>query len=90
MLQLHNLVVPKWRQCRRKPSVFCYQCLYSTISSFLVINICNQGKTLCTLCIFILLLRDAFFQGGFFFPYLFLLIVEFKTVCSMMFCSRRK
>jgi len=26
-------------------------CLYSTYSSFLVINVCNQGKTLCSLCI---------------------------------------
>jgi len=23
MLQLHNLLVSKWRQWRRKPSVFC-------------------------------------------------------------------
>ena len=26
-------------------------CFYSTCSSFLVINVCNQGKTLCSLCI---------------------------------------
>ena len=26
-------------------------CLYSTYSRFLVINVCNQGKTLCSLCI---------------------------------------
>jgi len=32
--------------------VFCYQCLYSTFSSFLVINVCNQGKTLCSSCIY--------------------------------------
>jgi len=27
-------------------------CLYSTYNSFLVTNVCNQGKTLCSLCIF--------------------------------------
>jgi len=27
------------------------KCLYSTCSSFLVINVCNQGKTLCSPCI---------------------------------------
>ena len=27
------------------------KCLYSTYSSFLVINVCNQGKTLCSPCI---------------------------------------
>ena len=26
------------------------ECLYSRYSSFLVINICNQGKTLCSPC----------------------------------------
>jgi len=26
------------------------KCLYSTYSSFLVINVCNQGKTLCSPC----------------------------------------
>jgi len=26
-------------------------CLYFTYGSFLVINVCNQGKTLCSLCI---------------------------------------
>ena len=26
-------------------------CLYSMYGSFLVINVCNQGKTLCSLCI---------------------------------------
>ena len=25
-------------------------CLYSTYSSFLVTNVCNQGKTLCSPC----------------------------------------
>jgi len=27
------------------------KCLYSTYSSFLIINICNQGRTLCSPCI---------------------------------------
>jgi hypothetical protein len=27
------------------------KCLYFTYSSFLVINVCNQGKTLCSPCI---------------------------------------
>jgi len=91
MLELHNLLVSKWCQWRRKPSVFCditeqnhqlsmtlspcekmitfwsaLMCckknswvtfwkkklyLYFTYSSFLVINVCNQGKTLCSPCI---------------------------------------
>ena len=91
MLQLHNLLVSKWRQWRRKPSVFCgitkqnhwlsirrSPCNKRSIcwsvlmyckknflswvtfwkknvcipSSFLVINVCNQGKTLCSPCTF--------------------------------------
>jgi len=39
-----------------KKNVLCYSlkkniCLYSTYSSFLPINLCNQGKTLCSSCI---------------------------------------
>ena len=30
--------------------MFYYQCLYSAYSSFLVINICNPGKNLCSSC----------------------------------------
>ena len=30
-----------------------YICLYSTYGSFLVINVCNQGKCLCSPCIFL-------------------------------------
>jgi hypothetical protein len=39
--------------CCKKTSwiTFWKKCLYSTYSSFLVINVCNQGKTLCLPCI---------------------------------------
>jgi len=32
--------------------IYIYICLYSTYSSFLVINVCHQGKTLCSPCIY--------------------------------------
>jgi len=62
MLQLHNLQVSKWRQWRRKrkPSVFYYKCLYPTYSSFLVINVCNQGKNFCSPCIMYVLVVLGF------------------------------
>ena len=34
-------------------ATFFKKSLYSTYSSFLVINVCNQGKTLCSPCVFL-------------------------------------
>ena len=45
--------------CVVKKNFLCYIlenkniCLYSTYSNFLLINVCNQGKTLCSPCIYI-------------------------------------
>jgi len=37
--------------CKKIFELHLKKCLYSTYSSFLVINVCNQGKTLCSPCI---------------------------------------
>jgi hypothetical protein len=40
--------------CKKLPELhFEKKSLYSTYSSFLIINVCNQGKTLCSPCIII-------------------------------------
>jgi len=37
--------------CKKTSWVTLKKCLYSTYSSFLVINVCNQWKILCSLCV---------------------------------------
>jgi len=40
-----------WCVVKKASCVTLKKCLYSTYSSFLVTNVCNQGKTLCSPCI---------------------------------------
>ena len=44
------------------------KCFYSTYSSFLVINVCNQGKTLCSPCISFMQLGHLLTRSGLTYP----------------------
>ena len=47
-VEVYWCVVKKLIELHLKKSIY----MYSRYSSFLVINVCNQGKTLCSFCIF--------------------------------------
>jgi len=50
--------------------LLCYSCITCIPCSFLVINVCNQGRTLCSPCLFIHITNDYYFPTNGFHIYL--------------------